>query len=76
MTRSAPALRSWPPTMASVHPEPRRSSSSTPAPGGGVRGHAKRTTDVGRLLDGVGHLGLRRALLRAGQKRHCGDPQL
>ena len=35
MTRSAPALRSWPPTMASVQPEPRRSSSRTPAPGGG-----------------------------------------
>ena len=35
-TRSAPARRSWPPTIASVQPEMRRSSSRTPNPGGGV----------------------------------------
>ena len=36
MTRSAPARRSWPPTIAIVQPEWRRSSSRTPVPGGGV----------------------------------------
>ena len=68
MTRSAPARRSWPPTIASVQPEWRRSSSRTPTPGGGVVGHAERAADVGGLLGGVGHLALRRALARCARR--------
>ena len=75
MTRSAPALRSWPPTMASVQPEPRRSSSRTPAPGGGVpvTRNAPRTLAACWTALAISTCG-GRCSVRA-SKRHCGDAQ-